>query len=369
MNRIQQDNGRQSQADTYRNDGMYRGEENGGEYGRGEFSRQSGLSRGDGPVRYGDSPSVRYNDDPRWAVSDWRNDESRGSDRGDSYRSGGPMRREGYGDSFGYQERGRGAQGYERERGDDFRGGGRGYDAPSYGRGGRDERSHYGAGRREAGFDLADWDTQRGRSFTGESYGGSFAGPYAPHSSWDSRAWRSSREDGAGSSFGSMGSMGSFGSSGYAGRQREDSWGGSRAGSSSMMERESYRGRGPKGYQRADQRIQEDLQERLTDDGDIDANDIEVSVKEGEITLNGTVSERSMKRRAEDLAEAISGSRHVQNNLRVKRENAGAENKDRSASGSEATKANTSSTSSSMGQGQTHSKGNATSGNSGANKN
>jgi osmotically-inducible protein OsmY len=40
-------------------------------------------------------------------------------------------------------------------------------------------------------------------------------------------------------------------------------------------------------------------------------------VKDGEVTLNGTVSSRGLKRRAEDLAELASSVAHVQNNLRV----------------------------------------------------
>jgi osmotically-inducible protein OsmY len=40
-------------------------------------------------------------------------------------------------------------------------------------------------------------------------------------------------------------------------------------------------------------------------------------VKDGEVTLSGTVVSRGLKYRAEDLAELASGVRHVQNNLRV----------------------------------------------------
>ncbi|MGZ3275969.1 MAG: BON domain-containing protein [Caulobacteraceae bacterium] len=36
------------------------------------------------------------------------------------------------------------------------------------------------------------------------------------------------------------------------------------------------------------------------------------------MTLSGTVLRREDKRRAEDLAEQVSGVTHVQNNLRVK---------------------------------------------------
>ncbi len=78
-----------------------------------------------------------------------------------------------------------------------------------------------------------------------------------------------------------------------------------------------HRGRGPKGYQRSDARITEDVNDRLTDDPHVDASEIEVSVKDREVTLTGTVNSRFEKRHAEDLAESVSGVSHVQNNLRV----------------------------------------------------
>ncbi len=78
-----------------------------------------------------------------------------------------------------------------------------------------------------------------------------------------------------------------------------------------------HRGKGPKGYKRPDSRIHEDVADRLTDDPMLDARDIEVSVSEGEVTLNGTVASRGGKRRAEDLVDSVSGVTHVQNNLRV----------------------------------------------------
>lgn len=81
-----------------------------------------------------------------------------------------------------------------------------------------------------------------------------------------------------------------------------------------------FRGRGPKNYQRSDQRIVEDLCERLTDDDDIDASGIEVDVKQGVVTLAGTVGERWMKHRAEDLAGRCGGVRDVENRIRVVRD-------------------------------------------------
>jgi hypothetical protein len=83
--------------------------------------------------------------------------------------------------------------------------------------------------------------------------------------------------------------------------------------------RGEFTGRGPKGYQRSDARIHEDVCDRLTEAPDIDASDIEVRTTNGEVTLSGSVHEREEKRRAEDLIEGISGVRDVHNNLRVSR--------------------------------------------------
>ena len=83
--------------------------------------------------------------------------------------------------------------------------------------------------------------------------------------------------------------------------------------------RPSYRGKGPKNYQRTDEHIREDVCERLTEDDGVDATDIEVAVENGIVTLTGTVHERYAKRRAEDVAESVSGVTDVQNSLRVAR--------------------------------------------------
>jgi osmotically-inducible protein OsmY len=80
-----------------------------------------------------------------------------------------------------------------------------------------------------------------------------------------------------------------------------------------------YSGRGPKGYQRADSRILEDVCDRLADAPDVDAGDIEVEVRGGEVTMSGTVKDRWQKRRAEDVVEYVSGVREVHNRLRVAR--------------------------------------------------
>lgn len=80
-----------------------------------------------------------------------------------------------------------------------------------------------------------------------------------------------------------------------------------------------HRGRGPRGYKRSDSRIEEDVNDRLSDDSWVDATDIEVTVSEGEVVLSGTVSDRFAKRRAEDIAESVSGVMNVENRIRVSR--------------------------------------------------
>jgi hyperosmotically inducible periplasmic protein len=74
------------------------------------------------------------------------------------------------------------------------------------------------------------------------------------------------------------------------------------------------------GYRRGDESIREELCENLTDNPELDATDIDVTVEDGEVTLSGTVDDRDARWLAEDLAEAISGVRAVHNRLRVAHE-------------------------------------------------
>jgi osmotically-inducible protein OsmY len=85
----------------------------------------------------------------------------------------------------------------------------------------------------------------------------------------------------------------------------------------------SFAGRGPKGYQRSDDRIREDVSDRLAEHPDLDASDMEVKVSKGEVTLTGSVDSRWAKRLAEDLVEACPGVRDVMNHLRVPSESHG----------------------------------------------
>jgi hypothetical protein len=91
-----------------------------------------------------------------------------------------------------------------------------------------------------------------------------------------------------------------------------------------------HRGQGPASYQRSDERIREAVCEALTDDDRVDATDIEVTVRSGEVTLTGTVEERAMKRAAEDCVENVAGVKDVQNMIRVANDRKATEGMERS---------------------------------------
>ncbi len=78
-----------------------------------------------------------------------------------------------------------------------------------------------------------------------------------------------------------------------------------------------HAGKGPKGYRRSDDRIREEVCDALTQHGHIDASEIEVRVKDGEVTLTGTVDRRDEKRMAEDAVDRVPGVREVHNQLRA----------------------------------------------------
>lgn len=96
----------------------------------------------------------------------------------------------------------------------------------------------------------------------------------------------------------------------------------------------NHSGKGPRGYKRQDERITEDVNERLTQDPHIDAEDIEVSVSSGEVTLEGTVEDRRSKRMVEDLVEQISGVKNVINHLRLKSSSESSSDSSRTTAGS-----------------------------------
>ena len=98
---------------------------------------------------------------------------------------------------------------------------------------------------------------------------------------------------------------------------REYGW--TTRGEANRSDRETgrYSGRGPRGYQRPDERVYEEVCDLLTENGDIDATNIEVRCERGEVILDGTVPDRDTKRLAEYIAESARGVRDVRNNLRI----------------------------------------------------
>lgn len=78
-----------------------------------------------------------------------------------------------------------------------------------------------------------------------------------------------------------------------------------------------HAGKGPRGYKRSDDLLKEDVCQRLAQNPQLDASNVEVEVKDGLVTLTGSVDDRQAKRMAEDLVEAIFGVKDVHNQIRV----------------------------------------------------
>lgn len=242
-----------------------------------------------------------------------------GSDYGDRHYGQGGGGREG---ASGYSGMGGRHQMNQEDR---WHRGGRNHDERRGGGvwyGGRDDddrrRGEYGGGR--YGMDHYDNNPQGGRYRGGgygedEGYGG---GSMQRERDFDrsignrggGRGWYGGEQSGGGMSDGRYGGSDAA-SGGYPQRGDAMSMGAGLGRGSGMT------GKGPKGYTRSDDRIKEDVCDCLTDDHHVDASSIEVQVRNGEVTLGGTVDSRETKRRAEDLVERASGVKHVQNNLRV----------------------------------------------------
>lgn len=238
----------------------------------------------------------RYREDDRGRYRAEGDRRPRGGGEGD--------RRGGYGAEGGRDAgRGRLAQGYDRGG----PGGDRHRDTPDRGRGegdggyggirGSGDHGGRGPGQDDIGAGAygRGYVGNQGRGY-GYGYGGEGQGDrnaQAYDQASEDRGWLERATDEVATWFGDE----------DAGRRREG----------------DHRGRGPKGYKRSDDRIKEDVSDRLYDDPYVDASDVDVAVSGGEVTLTGTVDSRDARRRAEDVAEGVSGVSYVQNNLRVAR--------------------------------------------------
>lgn len=87
----------------------------------------------------------------------------------------------------------------------------------------------------------------------------------------------------------------------------------------SWMRQGPYTGRGPSNYQRSDQSIKDEVCERLTRHGHIDARKINIDVNGGVVTLRGSVDDRRMKRMAEDAIDSVPGVEDINDELTIQR--------------------------------------------------
>ena len=78
---------------------------------------------------------------------------------------------------------------------------------------------------------------------------------------------------------------------------------------------------GPKGYQRSDERLKEDISERLMESHYIDSSDVSIDVRGAKVVLDGTVPSRHMKHAIEDLVDACPGVQDIDNRVRVANQN------------------------------------------------
>jgi len=78
-----------------------------------------------------------------------------------------------------------------------------------------------------------------------------------------------------------------------------------------------YTGYGPQGRIPSDQRIEDEVIDRMTMHGHLDARNIQVKVQNREVTLSGNVDSRQAKRLAEDIADSVPGVVDVHNELKI----------------------------------------------------
>lgn len=279
-----------------------------------------------------------------------RNEWNRDRDRQRDQRWQG-QRDEGGRDEGRYQQEGYGQQGYGQYEGDYYGGGGggRGYQGSG---GTGDYRGDYTGAREYSPYGRStesdDWirrgsggfsrgDSYRGGQSrydefeSGRNYGGGYGGQGYGGQSYgrDEQRYRSA-DGGGGQRYSGGFYTGESGAGAYDQYgDRGAEFGGQRTQygqyghQGQQGQGQQHSGRGPKGYQRSDERIREDVCECLTHDPRVDASNLEVSVKNCEVTLSGTVNSREDKRRAADLAEYISGVKDVHNNLRVAEQSSG----------------------------------------------
>jgi osmotically-inducible protein OsmY len=284
------------------------GPQGGGGYGQGfggasGFGGQYGSQAGHGGTPYGASPS-----------------------------QGGP-----YGPQSSYEAPWRGGSQFGMQQG--YGGGGQ-YGSPlgsslhSPQGGAGDVRGQYGA---QPGYGSQQYGSPYGAqqpyaSQYGQQYGGGGTQDYSQHYGHATQAYQQqygtpSVQSSGGAQYGSpaYGPVQDRGASGYgyqysggAGYGAGSQYGASGGYGQGSQAEGRNRGRGPKNYTRSSERLREDVCERLSDDPYIDASEIEVTVAEnGRIVVEGSVEERWMKHRIEDLIDAAPGVQQIENRLTI----------------------------------------------------
>lgn len=179
-------------------------------------------------------------------------------------------------------------------------------------------QSGYDAGNREGNFDPGTGGSGRGRERDDARRMQEGRGGRALH--WDEGMARDRAQRGGQPAYGGgyFGDSRSGGQS-YSGGQRvyrDDAGDRGRSGGASGAARRPV---GPKGYRRPDERVHEDVCERLAMDPYVDVSDVSVEVSDGVVMLEGTVQARREKYAIEEIAEAVFGVNEVENRLRVQR--------------------------------------------------
>jgi hypothetical protein len=82
------------------------------------------------------------------------------------------------------------------------------------------------------------------------------------------------------------------------------------------MYNRNHRGKGPRGYRRSDERIMEDIIDRLNADRALDLSEIEIEVRDGDIYLSGNGRDRITRHRIEDIVNNVPGVKNIENAIR-----------------------------------------------------
>lgn len=200
-----------------------------------------------------------------------------------------------------------------------------------------DQGSWQWAGQSARGQDGGDqgrggpYGTGPGQGYGGGGYGystgGYGTGSYGSASSQQGYGGEGFSNRGNESQWGTESGWGEAGHVGSSGGQSGSNYGGGGFGSGNyqggfqgqQQEPGRRQWRAPLGYQRSDQRIYEDLCDRLAEHPYVDPRNVRVKVENCVVTLEDTVWTRQEKHLAEDLADSIPGVKDVVNQIRVGR--------------------------------------------------